>query len=172
MICSPTLMIARQESRDQPSGKVARFCRSRATTPSRADPGCVIERDGRGDFAADFLGGVERPGAEFLDDMQHAARAVLIAQRDQQIEHERVDAALEQVAEGLAFAFVLDIGVLEELQQVGILLEQLAEAEQFLLDAADDALGLRHLEEGAGITSIDGIVRHGGKSLIRRAGFC
>jgi hypothetical protein len=52
--------------------------------------------------------------------------------------------------------------------KVGIFLQQLAKAEQFLLDAGDDAFGLRHLEEGAGITSIDGIVRHGDQSVIRR----
>ena len=68
---------------------------------------------------------------------------------------------MKEIGERLALALVLDVRVLEELEQVGVLLQQFAQAEQFLLDAADDAFGLGHLEEGAGVSGIDGIVRHG-----------
>src|SRR5207249_247427 len=93
---------------------------------------CVIQRNRGGDLPADVLARIVGAAVEFLNDVQHATRTVLIAEGDEGIEDERMDAALKERGECLAFAFVFDVRVLEEFQQVRILLEQLAKTEQFL----------------------------------------
>jgi hypothetical protein len=87
----------------------------------------------------------------------------LVAEGEERVEENRVSAAGKEFVEGLAFAFAFDVGVLKEREKFSVAFEEFAKSEEFFLNAVHDAFGVGHLEEGAGVTGIDRVVRHGGQ---------